>query len=117
MEIIAPLGIQAVTTHLRRTDQARIIQIAFDDQGAGSSQSLLTIRRYGGQFGQNMPGAEIVDGVTSVQSQAIEMNTFQPVADIFQYVFPHPKAVGTIVVNRIAPGRAVLTGEISAQPP
>ena len=67
VEIVAPLSIQSITTGGWGTHDARIIEIAFGDEMERPALALSAICGGLGQFRQNMPGAEVVNGVNRIQ--------------------------------------------------
>ncbi len=69
------------------------------------------------QFRQNVPGAEVVNGVNRVQPQRIAVAGLEPVADILDHVFAHAGAVRAVVIDGVAPRGAVVVGKVGSQSP
>ena len=73
VEIVVPLGIQAVAAGFRGIDHPHVVQIAFGDNVDPPPECLALPVDSLGQFLKNMPGAEVVDAVDGVEPQGVNM--------------------------------------------
>ncbi len=115
MKIIAPLGVHAGAAYLRGPDQARIVEIALRNQ-----QTLPPVA--GGEFLRLLPqllqkgfGGKIVDGMHRIEPQGIDMIVPEPVQSVLQEVAPYLVAVRSVKVDRLAPGGAIVVGEVGSE--
>ena len=54
----------------------------------------------------------VEDGVGRVQAQAVDVEIAQPIQGVLDEKLPHARAARTVVVDGLAPGRAVAVGEV-----
>src|ERR1700733_6959630 len=59
--------------------------------------------------------AEIVDSVDGIEAERIEVKVLQPIQCVFDEEPPYFVAVGTVVVDRLAPGSAIAIGKVRAK--
>jgi hypothetical protein len=117
VEVVAPLGVEAVAAVAGRLEQADVVQITFADEvvlARGLARDLADAFR---QFLDEVLGALIVDLVQGVQPQGVEMVFAQPEEGVFDEEVANAKAVGRVIIDRITPGCAVSAGEIRAEVP
>src|SRR5215472_13793449 len=107
MKIIVPLRVYAVATHLRRTDDTGIVQIAFGDDICQTPQTPRLRLKCAGQFLQDVKRAEIEDTVDRIQAQRINVVLREPVESVVYKEIPYAIASPAVVVDRRSPRSSI----------
>ena len=69
----------------------------------------------GGDFGDDVLGRIVLDGLDSVEAQAVEVILAQPVESVFDDEAADVQAAGVVVIDGVAPGGFVAAGEVGAE--
>ena len=107
VEIVAPLGVEAVAAALRRVNSRtsfRSLSPITTARHAAPGR-----RRVGHLLDrpQKVVGAGVVNGVDRVKPQTVEPVRIDPQPDVVEDEVAHRVAAGVVVVQRPAPGRVV----------
>ena len=103
MEIVSPDRVDTQAALVPWAQVARVVLVRLGDQDA---------RVQLGQFGQDVFGRCVEDGVRRVEAQAVDVVLAEPVPGIVEHELAHPLTVRPVVVDRIAPGRVIAIGEV-----
>src|SRR5580765_5189431 len=115
MEVVAPLGIEIVSTLAGGAKDARIIQITLCDQLHRFPQPLGQIGNRRLEFCQEMACSEIEYSMHSVQAQRVEVIVLKPVECVFNKESPHFIAAHTVEIESLAPGRSIVIGKVRSE--
>ncbi len=116
VEVVIPLGVQAVSPKFPRADNARIIEVALGDDVDLPIEPLRLLVYGRGQLQKRM-GGEIQDAVDCIDPQGIDMKLRHPVQGILDEKTPNRIAVGSIEVDGRTPRGFVAIGEIRTEIP
>ena len=115
MEVVGPLGVQGVAAAVAGVEQAGVVEVALGDDGRRPAAA------GGGLLGdlldlpEDVPRAQVEDGVHGVQAEAVEVELLEPHPDVVQHVVAHRVAAVAVVVDRGAPRGLVPVVEVSAE--
>ena len=115
VEVVRPLRVQPVAAALDGIEQAGVVQVALGDDdrrptppGAGLFGHLL-------DRPQDVPGAQVEDGVDGIETQAVEVELLEPHPHVVQHEVAHGVAAVPVVVDRGAPRGLVPVVEVGAE--
>ena len=115
MEVVGPLRAQRIAAALAGVEQSRIVEVALGDDGRGVAPA------GGDVFGhlldgpEDVPPAEVEDGVHGVESEAVEVELLEPHPGVVQRVVAYRVAAVAVVIDRGAPRGLVPVVEITAE--
>src|SRR4029453_5869554 len=78
VEIVAPLGVDAVAADLPWTDNSRVVEIALGDKCQVTARLRLKLGPFTSQLFEKMYRRSINDGVHGVNAQSVEVVVFEP---------------------------------------
>src|SRR5512143_1920779 len=110
MEIIIPLGIEAVSADLCGIDDPNVVQVALGNDVHVPAKFLGTVMHSLAQFLQKMFCTEIEYPMDRVDPQGIHMKLRHPVERVPDEVAPHFITVGPVKVDSVTPGCSVFIG-------
>ena len=116
MEIVRPLGVDAVAAVLPGAHDPRIVEVAFGDQHPGTAGLALQRIHLGRQLLQDVHRRGVHDGVDGVDPEPVQVIVPQPHERVVAEEPAHLVAIGTVQVHRVSPGSAVAVGEVRAEP-
>ena len=104
VEVVAPLGVEAVAAGFARGDQRRVVEVGLRDQ----RQRPALVRRERGHLDRHLleeVGARLVaEGVYGIQSQPVDVMVLQPHPCVVEDVATHLVAARGVEVHQVAPG-------------
>src|SRR5258708_2565029 len=112
MEVVAPLGVEAVSAVRRVGDDAGVVQVALGDQVEWTIQSLGQVIDRGFQLRQEMAGAEIEDAVDGVQTEGVKVKVLQPIVCVFDKESPDLVAAWAVKIDGLTPRGAVTVRKV-----
>ena len=115
VKIIAPLRWNGIAALFARTQYPSVVKITFRNQIKRSSQ--LTAEKLNRAFklGEKVICAEIEVTVNGVEPQCIDVEVFEPKERVFFEESANTTALSIVEIYCLAPGRAVLVGEIRSE--
>ena len=96
-------------------EQSRVVEVALGDDGRRPAPARGDVLGDLLDRPEDVPRAQVVDGVHGVQPEAVEVELLQPHPDVVQHVVAHRVAAAVVVVDRGAPRRLVVVVEVRAE--
>src|SRR5262249_43139147 len=110
VEVIVPERVKAVPTALWWADQFRVLWFVLGHEEGGASMGCVS---HAASYGcENMIRGGIVDVLSGIQAQAVEVKFLDPVAGIGNEKLAHRTGMLVCIVNRWAPVRGVAIRKI-----
>ena len=114
VKIIIPVGIQTITSKVRGTHQAHIVEVALRHQIEFLLPALPSLEHGRGQLGHERLRRQIHNGMKGVQTQGVNVIFRVPKEGVVDKKAPHLIAVRAVEIEGRPPGGAVAPGEIRA---
>jgi len=115
VKVIAPEGIGSVSLG-GGEDVAGKVLVGFDGDDNGAALGDAEFLGAGGDFGDDVLGRIILDGLDGIEAEAVEVILAQPVEGVFDDEAADVRAAGVVVIDGIAPGSFVAGGEVGPEP-
>ena len=117
VEVVRPGCGEPVSAALRRLDQPRLVQVALGDH-VDRASALPRLALDGVvQLTQEVHRRIVDDALHRVQAKPVESaaGARHPTQRVFDDEPSHRAGIGTVVVDRVSPGRAVARGEVRSE--
>jgi hypothetical protein len=115
VEVVGPLGVEAVAADLAGTDQPGVVQVALGDEHEVTAKLGLERVYLLGQLLEDMHRRGVDDGVDGVDPEAVEVVVPQPHERVVAEEASDLVATGPVDVDRITPRRPVPVREVRAE--
>src|SRR5271157_894519 len=115
MEVVAPLGVDAVAACLARSDDGWVVEIAFGYEDEIASEGRREHLHLRGQLLQKMNCRAVDESVDGIEAQAVDVIVAQPHERVVTEESADLIAAGVLEVDGIAPRRAVIAGAVGAE--
>ena len=112
VEVITPHCIDTEAALLGWKDVHSLVLIGFGDHAHAAAQFPGELMNTGGELRHNVPGRVVMNGLNGIETKAIHVVLTNPVQGIFHHEAAHAFRTRLVVIDRLAPGRVVLIGEI-----
>src|SRR5271154_3351995 len=112
MEVIAPLGVDAVASGLTRSDDSRIVEIALGDQDEATPESSGEYCHLRRQLLQKVNGGAVDERVDGIEAQAIDVIVAHPHERVVAEKPAHLIAARILKIDRVTPWGAVVVSKI-----
>src|SRR4029453_4220605 len=116
VEIVAPLGVDAVTADFPWPYDSRVVEIALGDERQVTPRLCLKFGHLRSQLFKKMYRRGIDDGVHGVDAQSVEVIVLEPHERIVAKESTYFVTTNSIEINRLAPRSRVALGEIGTKP-
>lgn len=103
MHVVVPLRVEAVPTGRTRSDQLRIVEVAFGDEGQWPTQMSREAARFDSQLFEKVGRGVVDEGVDRVETQRVDMKLLEPAERVVDDVAPHMVAAGAVEVDAATP--------------
>ena len=115
MEVVAPLGVEAVAAHRRRPHQPGVVEVALRHQEQRPPDLVRQVGHPPRHLLQDVDGGRVEDGVHRVQPEAVGVEVPEPHEGVVDHERPHLVAAGPVEVHRLAPRGVVPVGEVGPE--
>ncbi len=103
VDVVVPLGVQAVPAAERGGDQARIVEVALGDQRQRTPQMCREPEGFGGQVLEYVGGGAIDECVDRIESQRVDVEVAEPAQRVVDDVAADLGGPGTVEVHGLTP--------------
>jgi hypothetical protein len=115
VEIVVPLGIQAISSPFRSIDDPSIVKVAFGDDMDGTTESL-SLRMNGFPYiKQNVSGTEVKNSMNGIHPKAVHVILCYPVEGIVNDKPSNLIAFSTVKVDGRSPWGSVTVGKVGSK--
>src|SRR4051794_32364476 len=110
VQVVSPLGIEAVAVGFPRRNQPGVVQFALGYENKVLSQLGGKEVHFAGQVLQEVKGGGVNKGMNGIQAQAVEVVIAKPHKRVIDEEFAYLMASLPVEVDRISPVSFVLIG-------
>ena len=111
VEVVGPGGVAVPAAALARAHHHRVVEAGLGDHVGARVDRV----HAAGDRGDDVLGAGVEDRVDRVEAQPVDAEVAHPALGALAHPLAHRVAVGVVVVDRLAPRRLVLGGEVRAE--